>query len=116
VNPELVKKLWTSIGPVTTYVVRALLPTNDESDKVLPYQQERLLLPPASSLATVSPAKKKPWHKRTEELQVLFTQAWQQHIRSYAGMIEFVRSLTGKGCSRRAIARFVKAKRVEEAL
>jgi hypothetical protein len=50
----------------------------------------------------------KPWYRRTELVNQTLTRAWELGYRTYAQLIEQVRLWTGKGCSKRAVSRFVK--------
>jgi hypothetical protein len=56
----------------------------------------------------------KPWHRRTKQVQQSLVRAWSLGYRTYAQLIEQVRVLTGKGCSKRAVSRFIKERREQQ--
>jgi hypothetical protein len=53
----------------------------------------------------------KPWHRRTELVHQTLMKAWERGYRTYAQLIKQVRVWTGKGCSKRAVSRFIKERR-----
>jgi hypothetical protein len=53
----------------------------------------------------------KPWYRRTERVHQALMKAWELGYRTYAQLIEQVRLWTGKGCSKRAVSRFIKERR-----
>lgn len=62
----------------------------------------------------IAAASHKPWHRRTEQVQQSLLRAWNLGYRTYAQLIEQVRLLTGKGCSKRAVSRFIKEHREQQ--
>lgn len=64
-------------------------------------------LPPGvESQSALAPAKNRPWYRRTAKLEAVLAEAWEQGIQSYSKLLAYVKQSTGKGCSKRAIARF----------
>jgi hypothetical protein len=53
----------------------------------------------------------KPWYRRTELVNQTLVKAWELGYHTYAQLIEQVRLWTGKGCSKRAVSRFIKERR-----
>jgi hypothetical protein len=72
------------------------------------------LLLPSSSEALAPHAQHKPWHRRTERVNQVLIQAWALGFHTYKQLIEQVRCRTGMGCSKRAIARFIKERQYVE--
>jgi hypothetical protein len=77
------------------------------------------LLPPVADTTTEDLTQKaitpsiphKPWYRRTERVHQALMKAWELGYRTYAQLIEQVRLWTGKGCSKRAVSRFIKERR-----
>lgn len=64
-------------------------------------------LPPGEEAQlALAPAKNRPWHRRTAKLEAVLAEGWAQGIQSYSKLLAYVKETTGKGCSKRAIARF----------
>jgi hypothetical protein len=61
-------------------------------------------LPPASQRCL--PGVKRPHWQRTATVETVLSTAWSSGQYRYSDLIETVRDQTGRGCSRRAIARF----------
>lgn len=104
--------LWSMVSPL---LISPIL-------YVLESFRENRLLPGAveddpHSLPLLSPALRtshKPWYRRTERVNQVLIQAWALGFHTYHQLIEQVRYRTGMGCSKRAIARFVKQHRAVE--
>lgn len=62
-------------------------------------------------LSPAPPTRHKPWHRRTKRVNQALTHAWGLGFHTYSQLIEQVRLQTGRGCSKRAIARFIKKRR-----
>ncbi|KGF72254.1 hypothetical protein DO97_10885 [Neosynechococcus sphagnicola sy1] len=79
------------------------------------WKTEKLLSPlpevEPEAVALVEQPKHKPWYKRTELVEQVLKQAWELGYRTYSQLMAQVKQLTGKGCSKRAIARFVKERK-----
>jgi hypothetical protein len=79
-------------------------------DRLLPHAKqdcEEPLFEETSPVVTPQ----KPWYRRTEQVQQSLLRAWDLGYRTYAQLIEQVRVFTGKGCSKRAVSRFIKERR-----
>jgi hypothetical protein len=66
-------------------------------------QEPIALLPPAQNCKRLQQHK---WLRRRLEVEAAIAAAWNAGVHCYNHLIEAVRFATGKGCSRRAIARW----------
>ncbi len=106
------RNLWSVVSPL---LITPIL-------YVLEGFRENRLLPQAvedepHNLPLLSPALRtshKPWYRRTERVNQVLMQAWALGFHTYSQLIEQVRYRTGMGCSKRAIARFIKERRYVE--
>jgi hypothetical protein len=106
------RNLWSVVSP---FLISPIL-------FVLEGFKENRLLPQAledepHNLSLLSPAPRtshKPWHRRTERVNQVLIEAWALGHHTYSQLIGQVRYRTGIGCSKRAIARFVKQHRAVE--
>lgn len=110
------RNLWGVVSPLLIspilYVLEGfrenrLLPQAVEDDP-----NKLLMLSPSKALAPT--AQHKPWYRRTERVNQVLMQAWALGFHTYKQLIEQVRYRTGMGCSKRAIARFIKEHRYVE--
>ncbi|PIB06279.1 hypothetical protein AMR42_15100 [Limnothrix sp. PR1529] len=69
---------------------------------------EPIALLPAAPPVPITPQNqpRRPWATRTAQLDRAIAAAWEAGHTTYDAAIAFVRVTTGKGCSRRAIARW----------
>jgi hypothetical protein len=103
------RNLWGAISPL---IIAPILHSLEG------FRADRLLPPvvdittddlPQTALAPSIPHK--PWYHRTELVHQTLVKAWELGYRTYAQLIEQVRLWTGKGCSKRAVSRFIKERR-----
>jgi hypothetical protein len=103
------RNLWGAISPLVMTPILHVLGG---------FRADRLLPPVVDTTAedvtpkVLAPSlPRKPWHRRTELVNQTLMQAWELGYCTYAQLIEQVRLWTGKGCSKRAVSRFVKEHR-----
>jgi hypothetical protein len=103
------RNLWGAISPLVMAPILHVLEG---------FRPDRLLPPVVDATAEEMTPKalapsipRKPWHRRTELVHQTLMKAWELGYRTYAQLIEQVRLLTGKGCSKRAVSRFIKEHR-----
>jgi hypothetical protein len=105
------RNLWSVVSPLLISPILYVLEGFREN-RLLPQAVEDephdFLLSPALRTGY------KPWHRRTERVNQVLIQAWALGHHTYNQLIEQVRYRTGMGCSKRAIARFVKQHRAVE--
>ncbi|NJM66362.1 MAG: hypothetical protein HC851_12225 [Acaryochloris sp. RU_4_1] len=103
------QNLWGAISPLVMAPILHVL-EDFKVDRLLPpvvdITTEDL---PQKALAPSLP--RKPWYRRTELVNQTLIKAWGLGYRTYAQLIEQVRLWTGKGCSKRAVSRFIKERR-----
>jgi hypothetical protein len=110
------RNLWSVVSPLLIFPILYVL-EGFGKNRLLPQTVEdepQKLLLPSSSKALAPPAQHKPWHRRTERMNQVLMQAWALGFHTYKQLIEQVRYRTGMGCSKRAIARFIKERRYVE--
>jgi hypothetical protein len=100
VDLSAAKNLFQAISPLVIAPILYIL-QGFEKTNLLPEAQ---VLPP--------PERHKPWYRRTAQVEQTLEIAWFKGVRKYDELMQFVREWTGTGCSRRAIAKFVKAQRL----
>jgi hypothetical protein len=104
------RNLWGVVSPRLIapflYVLEGL-----KEHQRLPQAGEREEGAPHPLLSPAPPTRHKPWHRRTERVNLALLQAWGLGFHTYSQLIEQVRLQTGRGCSKRAIARFIKKSR-----
>jgi hypothetical protein len=102
------RNLWGAISPLVMAPILHVLEG---------FRPDRLLPPVADTTedltqkALASSIPHKPWYRRTERVHQALMKAWELGYRTYAQLIEQVRLWTGKGCSKRAVSRFIKERR-----
>lgn len=107
-NPQALQQLWellnSTIALPFLYLQQSFAPP-----KSLPPAPGTLpaLVPVRQGLVT-SRTRHQPWYRRTTLLSQVLREAWAIGCRTYTQLMQQVQTVTGKGCSRRAIARFVK--------
>jgi hypothetical protein len=103
------QNLWGAIAPHLMAPILYVL-EGFRDDRLLPHAKqdcdEHLFEEPPPVAAP-----RKPWHRRTEQVQQSLLRAWNLGYRTYSQLIDQVRVLTGKGCSKRAVSRFIKERR-----
>lgn len=107
------RNLWGVVSPLLISPILYVLEGFREN-RLLPQaaadEPNKLLLPsPCKALAPT--AQHKPWYRRTEQVNQVLMQVWALGYHTYSQLIEQVRYRTGMGCSKRAIARFIKERR-----
>jgi hypothetical protein len=103
------RNLWGAISPLVMAPILHVL-GGFGADRLLPPVVDTMaedMTPKA--LAPSLPHK--PWYRRTELVNQTLIKAWELGYRTYAQLIEQVRLWTGKGCSKRAVSRFIKERR-----
>jgi hypothetical protein len=103
------QNLWGVVAPHLMAPILYVL-EGFRDDRLLPHAKQDCDEPLFEETPTVV-KKRKPWHRRTEQVQQSLLRAWDLGYRTYAQLIEQVRVLTGKGCSKRAVSRFIKERR-----
>jgi hypothetical protein len=103
------RNLWGKLSPLVMapilYVLEGFRP-----DRLLPPVVDTAA--EDSTQTAIAPSiPHKPWHRRTERVHQALMKAWELGYRTYAQLIEQVRLWTGKGCSKRAVSRFIKERR-----
>ncbi|MFM7447591.1 MAG: hypothetical protein ACKO24_03205 [Leptolyngbyaceae cyanobacterium] len=102
------RNLWGAISPLVMAPILHVLEG---------FRPDRLLPPVVDTTEDLTPKAlapsipHKPWYRRTERVHQALMQAWELGYRTYAQLIEQVRLWTGKGCSKRAVSRFIKERR-----
>jgi hypothetical protein len=102
------RNLWGAISPLVMAPILHVLEG---------FRPDRLLPPVVETTEDVTPKAlapsipNKPWYRRTERVHQALMKAWELGYRTYAQLIEQVRLWTGKGCSKRAVSRFIKERR-----
>jgi hypothetical protein len=103
------RNLWGAISPLVMAPILHVLEG---------FRPDRLLPPIVDATAedltqkALAPSiPHKPWYCRTERVHQSLMKAWELGYRTYAQLIEQVRLWTGKGCSKRAVSRFIKERR-----
>jgi hypothetical protein len=102
------RNLWSAISPLVMAPILHVLEG---------FRPDRLLPPVADTTEDLTPKAltpsipHKPWYRRTERVHQALMKAWELGYRTYAQLIEQVRLWTGKGCSKRAVSRFIKERR-----
>jgi hypothetical protein len=110
------RNLWNVVNPLLISPLLYVLEGFREN-RLLPQAVEdapNKLLMPSSSKALAPLIQHKPWYRRTERVNQVLIQAWALGFHTYKQLIEQVRYRTGMGCSKRAIARFIKERRYVE--
>ncbi|MBW4549627.1 MAG: hypothetical protein KME35_00665 [Aphanocapsa sp. GSE-SYN-MK-11-07L] len=103
------RNLWSVVSPLLISPILYVLEGFREN-RLLPGVVEN----DPHSLPLLSPTLRtshKPWYRRTERVNQVLLQAWALGFHTYSQLIEQVRYRTGIGCSKRAIARFIKERR-----
>jgi hypothetical protein len=102
------RNLWGAISPLVMAPILHVLEG---------FRPGRLLPPVVDTTEDLTPKvlapsiPHKPWYRRTERVHQALMKAWELGYRTYAQLIEQVRLWTGKGCSKRAVSRFIKERR-----
>jgi hypothetical protein len=110
------RNLWSVVSPLLISPILHVLEGFREN-RLLPQAVEddpKKLLLPSASKALAPLTQHKPWYRRTERVNQVLMQAWALGFHTYTQLIEQVRYRTGMGCSKRAIARFIKERRYVE--
>jgi hypothetical protein len=102
------RNLWGAISPLVLAPILHIL-EGFRPDRLLPLVVDTTEDLTPKSLAPSIPHK--PWYRRTERVHQALMKAWELGYRTYAQLIEQVRLWTGKGCSKRAVSRFIKERR-----
>jgi hypothetical protein len=102
------QNLWGAIAPHLMAPILYVL-EGFRDDRLLPHAKDSDEPLFEETSPAVTP--RKPWHRRTEQVQQNLLRAWDLGYRTYAQLIEQVRVFTGKGCSKRAVSRFIKERR-----
>jgi hypothetical protein len=103
------QSLWGAIAPHLMAPILYVL-EGFRDDRLLPHAKENSEEPLFEELSPVV-TPRKPWHRRTEQVQQSLQHAWSLGYRTYSQLIDQVRVFTGKGCSKRAVSRFIKERR-----
>ncbi len=102
------QNLWGKISPLVMAPILHVLEG---------FRPDRLLPPVVDTTEDLNPKAlapsipHKPWYRRTERVHQALMKAWELGYRTYAQLIEQVRLWTGKGCSKRAVSRFIRERR-----
>jgi hypothetical protein len=103
------RNLWGAISPL---IIAPILHSLEgfRADRLLPPVVDITTddLPQTSLAPSLS---HKPWYRRTELVHQTLMKSWSLGYHTYAQLIEQVRLWTGKGCSKRAVSRFIKERR-----
>jgi hypothetical protein len=102
------RNLWGAISPLVMAPILHVL-EGFRPDRLLPPVVD--ITEDLTQKALVPSIPHKPWHRRTERVHQALMKAWELGYRTYAQLIEQVRLWTGKGCSKRAVSRFIKERR-----
>jgi hypothetical protein len=102
------RNLWGAISPLVMAPILHIL-EGFRPDRLLPPVVDTTEDLTQKALAPSIPHK--PWYRRTERVHQALIKAWELGYRTYAQLIEQVRLWTGKGCSKRAVSRFIKERR-----
>lgn len=93
-----------AFGAVAVLTDRAIAALPGREVQQLRGQEPIGLLPESVLIPQNRP--RKPWATRSAQLNHAIAAAWRAGYNTYDAAIGFVRATTGKGCSRRAIARW----------
>jgi hypothetical protein len=103
------RNLWGKLSPLVMAPILHIL-EGFKSDRLLPPVVDSIN-EDLSQTALAPSLPHKPWYRRTERVHQALIKAWELGYRTYAQLIEQVRLWTGKGCSKRAVSRFIKERR-----